>query len=165
MTDSDLQARLARLEAVEDIKKLKARYFRYVDLHWWAELRTLFTDDAEFDIGESTSQPSTPDEFIASIDRHLSDAMTVHHGHMPEIDILDDDHVRGTWAMYDLVEPPPGGRFPALTGFGHYCEEYRRVDGLWRISRLRLTRLRRSVDGVVVEGSNVDGRRPFPEKP
>src|SRR5690606_41223210 len=97
--------------------------------------------------------------------RPLPAAVTVHRGRMPGIDILDDDHGRGTWAWYDLVEPPPGGRVPGLAGFGHYCEAYRRVAGLWRISRLRLTRLRRSVDGVVVEGSNVDGRRPFPEKP
>src|SRR5690606_37297482 len=107
----------------EDIKTLKARYFRYVDLHWWAEPRTLFTDDAEFDIGEPTSQPSTPDEFIASSDRHLSDAMTVHRGHMPEIDILDERGAGGAWAMCDLVAPPPAGRFPRLTGFGHNGEE------------------------------------------
>src|SRR5690606_41538856 len=104
-------------------------------------------------------------QYSASVGRHLSVPTTVNSGDMPEIDCLDEDHAGGTWAMYDLVEPPPGGRSPALTGFGHSCEEYRRVDGLWRISRLRLTRLRRSVDGVVVEGSNVDGRRPFPEKP
>ncbi|MFC4000183.1 nuclear transport factor 2 family protein [Prauserella oleivorans] len=164
LASADLRAladRLARLEAVEEIKQLKARYFRYVDLHWWDELRALFTDDAEFDIGESSSQPSTPDEFIASISRHLTDAMTVHHGHMPEIEILDDTHARGVWAMYDLVEPPSDSRFPVLTGFGHYTEDYRRIDGHWRISRLRLTRLRRSIDGEVVEGADVNGRRPF----
>jgi len=39
-----------RLWAIEQIKQLKARYFRYLDLHWWHELRELFTDDAVFEI-------------------------------------------------------------------------------------------------------------------
>lgn len=156
-----LADRIARLEALEEIKRLKARYFRYLDLHWWDELRALFTDDAEFDIGESSSRPRTPEEFIASVSRHLTDAMTVHHGHMPEIEILDDTRARGIWSMYDLVEPSATSPFPVLTGFGHYIEEYRKVDGKWLISRLRLTRLRRSVDGDVVEGADVSGRRPF----
>lgn len=157
----ELAGRIARLEAVEDIKRLKASYFRYIDLHWWDQLRALFTDDAEFDIGESSSKPSTPDEFVASVGRHLSEAATVHHGHMPEIDIVDDTHARGIWAMYDQVEPATTSGFPALTGFGHYTEEYRKIDGRWRISRLRLTRLKRSVDGAVVDGARVSGRRPF----
>lgn len=32
---------------------------------------------------------------------------TVHHGHMPEIDITGPDTARGTWAMFDYVEWPP----------------------------------------------------------
>ncbi|MGX4688134.1 nuclear transport factor 2 family protein [Streptomyces sp. JNUCC 63] len=158
-----LRREVQRLKDVEEIKKLKARYFRYVDLHWWPELRGLFTDDALFEIGESTSGPGTADEFVASIGRHLGEAMSVHHGHMPEIEIVDAETAHGIWAMFDVVEPSPSSGYPVLTGFGHYTEDYRKVDGQWRIARLRLTRLRRSVDGDVIEGAKVDGRREFME--
>lgn len=156
-----IEQSLERIDALEEIRQLKARYFRYLDLHWWEELRALFTDDAEFEIGESTSRPSGPDEFLRSASKHLSTAMTVHHGHMPEIELVDDTRARGIWAMYDLVEPASGSGFPVLTGFGHYTEDYRKVDGEWRIARLRLTRLKRVVDGQVADGDRISGRRAF----
>lgn len=156
-----LEARIGRLETIEEIKLLKARYFRYLDLHRWDALRDLFTDDARFDIAESTSHPATADDFITSVGRHLSTAMSVHHGHMPEIVVEDEEHASGIWAMYDLVEPGADATFPVLTGFGHYTEDYRRVDGRWRIAALRLTRLRRSVDGTVIDGAEISAPRPF----
>jgi len=160
---AEMAADLQRLKDIEEIKRLKARYFRYVDLHWWPELRELFTDDAVFEIGESTTSPRTADEFIASIERHLGQAMSVHHGHMPEIEIVGSDTAHGIWAMFDRVEPGSDSEYPVLTGFGHYTEEYHKVGGRWRIARLRLTRLARSVDGRVVDGSEVRGRRDFVE--
>lgn len=160
---SELLAEVRRLRDIEEIKQLKARYFRYLDLHWWHELRELFTDDAVFEIGESTSSPGSADEFVASVGRHLSEAMSVHHGHTPEIRIVDAESAHGIWAMFDLVEPSPNSGYPALTGFGHYTEDYRKVRGRWRIARLRLTRLKRSVANDVVEGAKVDGRREFVE--
>lgn len=161
--NGSMEQRLARLEAIEDIKHLKAKYFRYLDLHWWEELRSVFTDDAEFDILESSHKPSSPEEFLARVRDHLPTAMTVHHGHMPEIEYVDETKAKGIWSMFDLVEPAPSSGYPVLTGFGHYTEEYRRVDGGWLISRMRLSRLKRSVDGTVVDGYSVDGRRDFEE--
>lgn len=158
-----LRTEVRRLADIEEIKRLKARYFRYLDLHWWSELRALFTDDAAFEIGESTTAPRTADEFVAALRRHLDQAMSVHHGHMPEVEVLDAEHAYGIWAMYDLVEPAIGSGYPLLTGYGHYTEAYRKIDGHWRIAHLRLSRLKRSVDGAVVDGAEVDGRRAFSE--
>lgn len=159
----ELRAEVQRLRDIEEIKSLKSRYFRYVDLHWWPELRSLFTDDAVFEIEESTSSPKSADEFVAAIERHLGRAMSVHHGHMPEIEVVDAERAHGIWAMYDLVEPAADAGYPVLTGYGHYTEEYRKVQGQWRIARLRLSRLKRSTDGEVVLGASVDGRRDFAE--
>jgi hypothetical protein len=74
----------------------------------------------------------------------LEGARTVHHGHMPEIEVTGSDRARGTWAMFDYVEWPNAddGARVGLQGFGHYVEEYAREDGEWRISRSRLVRLR-----------------------
>ena len=82
------------------------------------------------------------DDFIRSVSVHLKEAVTIHHGHMPEIDLDDAFHAHGTWAMYDLVEMPAGSDRPSFRGFGHYHEEYTKVDGHWVISSLTLTRLR-----------------------
>ncbi len=62
---------------------------------------------------------------------------------MPEIEITGDGTARGVWAMFDYVEwPENDGVRNGLQGYGHYREEYRREDGAWRISRIRLERLR-----------------------
>lgn len=132
-----------RLVAIEEIRQLKARYFRLLDAHDWEAFADLFTADAAFDIAESSSGVRTKADFLAALIRHLTPAVSVHHGHMPEIDIVDENTATGVWAMFDSVEPPAGSGYPVLTGFGHYHEEYRRDGGAWRISRLKLTRLKR----------------------
>lgn len=131
---------------IEAIKQLKARYFRYLDTKQWSAWRSLFTDDARFD-GTSRSF-SGPDDFCASTSAWLDQAVTVHQGSMPEIRLTGQDEATGIWAMQDLVQfntPILAGAYQGMTGFqgyGHYLEDYRRVDGEWKISRLRLTRLR-----------------------
>jgi hypothetical protein len=86
---------------------------------------------------------------------------------MPEIVLTGATTARGIWAMSDYVEfaePAREGRAKGYRGFvgaGHYEEEYRKVDGAWRISSMRLTRLR--VDALVgpppprIEGYPVSG--------
>ena len=136
----------AELCDIEEIKQLKASYFRYLDTKQWERLRGLFTDDAVF---EGTSKKfDGPDDFVATNRERLGPAVTIHQGHMPEIRILSLSRARGIWAMFDWVEfsqtftdgPMRGAR--GFTGLGHYQEEYRKTPAGWRIARLRLTRLK-----------------------
>jgi len=136
---------MTNLETIEAIKQLKARYFRLIDTKQWADWRKLFTDDARF---EGTSRPyEGPDDFCASTSAWLNPGVTVHHGHMPEIELLDDTNARGIWAMFDHVqfaEPIAFGAYAGMNGFighGHYHERYRNDGSGWKISFLRLTRL------------------------
>lgn len=131
---------------IEAIKQLKACYFRLLDTKQWGNWRALFTDDARF---EGTAQHySGPDEFVTGTSRRLEPARTIHHGHMPEIRLLAPGRARGIWAMSDWVEfpaPQPDGPTAGqhgFVGYGHYQEEYRKQNGLWKIAFLRLTRLR-----------------------
>ncbi|RZL85035.1 MAG: nuclear transport factor 2 family protein [Rhodococcus sp. (in: high G+C Gram-positive bacteria)] len=133
-----------RLTAIEDIKQLKARYFRLLDQHKWDDFAELFSSTLVVEIAESTSGPKDRDSFVASVRAHLDSAVTVHQGHTPEITIIDADRASGIWAMFDLVEPPVDSEFPLLVGYGHYLEEYVREDSKWRISRLELTRIKRT---------------------
>ncbi|MBN2099971.1 MAG: nuclear transport factor 2 family protein, partial [Dehalococcoidia bacterium] len=47
----DIEARVRRLEDIEAIKKLKARYWRCVDRKLWAEMAEVFTEEATADYG------------------------------------------------------------------------------------------------------------------
>jgi hypothetical protein len=136
-----------RLAAIEDIKQLKARYFRCMDTKDWAGFATVFAPDAEMDMrGEDpASGLNHGAQVIAEYVRNAVDALvTVHHGHMPEIEVTSETTATGVWAMEDLLRWPEGSG-SAITwmhGFGHYHETYERIDGSWRITTLRLTRLR-----------------------
>ena len=130
------------LEAIEAIKVLKARYFYFLDTKQWDRLRDLFTVDATFDPeGEGDYTFDGLDGFVAGASRGLAEAVSVHHGHMPMIELVDADSARGIWAMTDDVAI--GGAAPRrFIGKGHYHETYRRMDGRWRIASWKLTRLR-----------------------
>ena len=75
----------------------------------------------------------------------LAGVVTVHHGHMPLIQILSPTTASGIWAMEDLLIWPKGRRPDGVAGrvhgYGHYHETYSRESAGWRIKTLRLTRL------------------------
>jgi hypothetical protein len=125
---------------IEEIKRLKARYFRTMDTKDWAGMRAVFTDDAVVDTSSSGGGViEGADAFIAFLSGMLRDVVTVHHGHMPEIELTSETTAKGIWSMHDLLEWPNGAE---MQGFGHYHETYERIDGDWRIKTTKLTRLR-----------------------
>jgi hypothetical protein len=87
-------------------------------------------------------------------------AVSVHQGHMPEVEILDETSARGIWAMYDWVDRPRGRAFQ---GFGQYYEEYRKeADGQWRIRLMRISRSRRDeTDSNLEHAPNYGWVPPF----
>lgn len=133
-----------------EIERLKARYFRFVDTKQWARLRALFTDDAKF--SGLWAAAEGPDGFVRNIQRNLDqDTFSAHYGYMPEIVEIGQGRARGVWAMQDYLLWPvdtrqylghsvPGQR--GIRGYGHYEDEYRLTDDGWRISFMRLTRVR-----------------------
>jgi uncharacterized protein (TIGR02246 family) len=133
------------VDDIEAIKQLKARYFRTMDTKDWDGMRQVFTDDVVTDTTESGGGTITgADEFIASLRQMLADAVTVHHGHMPEITLTSPTTATGIWALQDLIVWPKG---PRLLGFGHYHETYEKTNDTWKISRLTLTRLHMEITG------------------
>jgi uncharacterized protein (TIGR02246 family) len=129
---------------IEAIKRLKARYFRTLDHRDWDGFGSVFATDAVLEVPEADMVENGRAAIVASVSTALTGARTVHHGHMPEIELTGPDRARGTWAMQDYVEWPSGeaGERVGLTGYGHYLEEYVRQDGEWQIARSRLIRLR-----------------------
>jgi uncharacterized protein (TIGR02246 family) len=140
VTDDAVQ----RLVDLEAIKQLKARYFRSIDRKEWDAFGDVFARDAVLEVPEVDMVTTGRDAIVAFVSGALEGARTVHHGHMPEIELTGPDTARGTWAMFDYVEWPGSdhGDRVGLNGYGHYLEEYVREKGQWRIARSRLERLR-----------------------
>jgi uncharacterized protein (TIGR02246 family) len=139
--DSDI---LRRLMAIEEIKQLKARYFRTLDQKDWDDFALVFAEDAVLEVPEADMVVHGREAIVTSVSGALVGARTVHHGHMPEIEITGPDTACGTWAMFDYVEwdQPDSDERVGLQGYGHYVEEYVREHGAWCIARLHLARLR-----------------------
>lgn len=125
---------------IEEIKKLKAKYFRLMDKKQWDEWADLFAEDvtAVYEGPHPDIHYNGKEEMVKITSETLANAVTVHHGHMPEIELTSETTANGIWAMFDYVEMPG----ITLKGYGHYEEEYIKIDGKWRIKNLRLTRLR-----------------------
>jgi hypothetical protein len=135
------------LVAIEQIKQLKARYFRCMDTKDWAGFQAVFAPDATADFtregGDRSRSSATGAANVTKLIKDLvAPALTIHHGHMPEIELTSATTARGIWAMEDLIWWPEGSRRKTLHGFGHYHETYEKIDGRWFIKTLRLTRLR-----------------------
>ncbi len=133
-----------RLLAIEEIKQLKARYFRYVDTKQWELLPSVFTEDCTFGfegvVPGHVSRYGSVDDFVGGLKVILGDVTSVHHGHTPEITFRDARTATGIWPMTDLLERPLGHPLSSFTGYGHYHEEYRKEDE-WRIASVYLSRL------------------------
>jgi uncharacterized protein (TIGR02246 family) len=131
------------MDDIEAIKQLKARYFRTMDTKDWKGMREVFADDVVVDTSASGGDVVCgADEFMAFLEPVLQDAITVHHGHMPEITITSPSTAVGIWALQDLIVWPDGTH---LQGYGHYHETYELVGGEWRIKSSTLTRLHLTV--------------------
>lgn len=132
---------------VEAIKQLKARYFRMMDTKDWDGLAAVFTDDVEVDVsGEGGGITRGASEFLSFLRTVIGNAITVHHGHMPEIELTSLTTARGIWALEDQLWWPEGGPFTHMHGFGHYFETYEKTATGWRIKSLTLTRLHRLLE-------------------
>jgi hypothetical protein len=139
---------LERLVAIEAIKQLKARYYRFLDTHNWDALETVFTTDGVMDV-------SVPERIVKEDDgiyrgrkairdfaqKAVGTALTIDHALMPEIEILSSTTAKGVWAQEDRVFWSTGPN-KSLHGHGYEHETYRVEDGEWRIASTKLVRIR-----------------------
>jgi hypothetical protein len=129
------------LEAIELIKQLKARYFRFIDTRDIDGLQAVFTEDAtatfkgadyDFDL---KGWPALEAFYKKSF---TPQAFGMHNGHHPEISV-EGDTATGIWYLQDI--------FVNLTqditimGSALYHDEYRVEAGEWRIASTGYKRL------------------------
>lgn len=122
------------LLVLEEIKALKYRYLRCLDLKQWDEFADTLTEDVSANYGERLSFDSR-NAVVAFMSESLGTGaiITVHQCHHPEIDV-DGDTARGRWYLEDKVIITEHRLL--LTGAAFYDDTYRRCeDGCWRIAK------------------------------
>ncbi|MEV6335332.1 nuclear transport factor 2 family protein [Nocardia vinacea] len=127
------------LQAINVIESLKARYFRTLDTKDWSAFGTVLADDIDVDttaVGGDRVRGAS--NHAAALQTDYGDAVTVHHGHMPEIAITAAGAATGTWAVQVLLVKPDGKR---LLSFGHDHDTYGIRNGRWVITGIKSTRL------------------------
>ena len=137
---TDIEQLLAR----EQIKQVRARYFRCVDSRNWEGFLALFRPDAVLDLTDDLGHKFRGHEEILSVVRGIEGSVSVHHGHMPEIEFTSATRASGIWAMEDVLFWAPGSKSPIskLHGYGHYHDVYVCTDGRWQFESVTLRRIR-----------------------
>ncbi|WP_150292636.1 nuclear transport factor 2 family protein [Sphingobium estronivorans] len=133
---------IEQLPDLEDIKVLKHRYFRFMDTGQWSALAALFTETAHIDYrgGTYRCQMDGRDNLVEFLANSFnSDAVAMHHGHMPEITFTGRDTAEGIWYLEDIFIHLDTN----LHTFGSaiYHDSYQRVGGEWLIARSEYDRV------------------------
>ncbi len=138
---NELERRVAKLEAVEEIRHLKLRYGQLCDAGYPPdEIVTMFTDDAVWDGGETFGSFHGSEEireFFVAINEEVSFA--VHYMIGDAIVVSDDvSTASGTWHMFEAANMRVDGVPESMWLAAVYEDEYRReIDG-WKFSSVRL---------------------------
>lgn len=132
-----LQARLERLEDLDAIRELKARYFAACDGKDPAGMRACFADgEVAIDYGVIGCFDRA-DALVAVFTQMACHPHMVemHHGVNPRIELTSADRARGEWGLhYQLINT----REATLTQLGaRYEDEYQRTAQGWKIRATR----------------------------
>ncbi|WOK36110.1 nuclear transport factor 2 family protein [Sphingomonas sp. C3-2] len=140
-----------RLEDIELIKQLKYRYCRFIDTADVAGLETVLTEDIVVDYVGATYHfhAEGRDEVVSVLNAAFhEDFVGCHTVHQPEITVLSDTHAEGRWTLTDYAVDMRTRI--ETTGACLYRDEYRKVDGAWRIARSAYRRLYERVETLAV---------------
>lgn len=129
------------LEAIELIKQLKARYFRFLDTRDLPGLQSVFTPDAQahFKGADYDFTLNGWPELDAFYKKSFTDSsFGMHNGHHPEITV-DGDQASGIWYLQDIFVEL--NHKITVMGSALYNDSYQKIDGEWRIASTGYRRL------------------------
>ena len=117
----------------EQIKRLKYRYVRCLDLKLFDEIRTCFVDTATASYGGGAYTYEGLDAIIGFLSTSMGSTkmLTSHKVHHPEIELTGPDTATATWALDDVVVLADLGM--TVRGAAFYEDEYVKVGDDWRI--------------------------------
>lgn len=136
-----LEMRLARLEAAEQIRNLKARYCELCDRGYLVDkLAELFVEDGVWDGGEGMGRH----EGIAAIRRFFEGvrgrlSFAIHHVSNPRISVSPDaKSATGRWYLLQAMTTVQEGR--AMWMAATYEDDYVLIGDAWRFKTVVLKR-------------------------
>jgi hypothetical protein len=115
---------------IEQIKQLKYRYLRTLDLKQWAEFAECFLPEVTGDYAGLAFEDR--DALVNYMRENLGEGLiSMHHAHHPEISV-EGDEATGRWYLEDKVIVPEFDF--VLEGAAFYTDRYLRTPDGWRIA-------------------------------
>jgi hypothetical protein len=136
MTQHELEARIRKIEDIEEIKNLQARYCYLIDTLQGEKVLDLFADKftAEYVPLATYTTKAELLEFLNGAGKGTS--MMCHQAMTPLIEV-DGDKATGTWYLFGpFTNRMPKGEVANWVQ-GRYDNDYVREDGKWKFSHLR----------------------------
>lgn len=148
MTESE------RLTAIDEIRQLKAKYWRGVDSHDDELMRSILAEDCVLDFMGCCTDPTTGVDHLPAMNMVMTGRdswhtgnlegpgiITVHQGHQSEITITSENSATGFWHFTDRFFMPEGSPFARLVGYGNYHETYEKDAEGWKLKTTRVERI------------------------
>lgn len=122
---------------VEQIKALKYRYLRTLDLKQWQDFADCFVPEATGEYPGLTFD--SRDALVSYMSENMGPGLlSMHHVHHPEITIDSAARATGIWYVHDKVLVPDLNY--VHEGAGFYADRYVRTPEGWRIEHTRCRR-------------------------
>ncbi len=138
MTQKDA---VSSLLAIEEIKRLKYKYMRCVDMKLWEEMETVFIPEATcaYSAGHYSydSRAAIIDWLKKGMDR--DGFHSTHSVHQPEIEFEGEDRAKGIWKIEDIVLDTDFDIM--ISGAAFYHDRYVKRDGTWLIEHTGYDRI------------------------
>jgi len=144
---------LERLAAIEEIRTVKAKYWRGCDSFDDELVRSILAEDCVLDYRGAMTDPVTgidqmPETNLVLKGREAwsmaslgeANIVSVTQGHQHEITFSSDTSAEAIWYFTDHLFLPPGGPFTRLTGYGRYHDTYEKAAEGWKLKNLRSKR-------------------------
>jgi hypothetical protein len=153
--DEAMEARIAKLEAYEEIRQLVARYALALDGRDVAMMVSLFVVDVQ--VGDGRTGRDALAEWFDAILRPYRTTFHIIGNHI--IDLVDQDHATGV--VYCRPEHEVDDLWVVMPM--QYWDRYEREEGRWRFRSRRLMAFYAA--DVLEHPLRVDGRFHFPNNP
>ena len=162
----DLEARVQRLEDIEEIRNLVTRYGIAMDERDRAETEQMFTRDATLGSPDGTFAATGAKEIVDFYQARwdvLGPSFHIAHGHTIDIDPDDPDRAEGVVTAHAEVVRNGAAMVAAII----YEDTYRREDGRWKFASRNFgfyyyTPADRYVETMLAPNRNLAGEKPQP---
>ena len=149
----ELEKRIKALEDIEEIRKTKSRYWRFIDKKAWDVIGDVFAEDVTADYGEGgiIQGRTVLVDFIKKYEGY-DFVVTTHQGHQSEIELTGDNTALGTFA-FSYYRADQQAKTVRRDGIFYEDEFVKAKDGQWRIRRLKVIPLRSEVSQTSCQDS------------